>query len=189
MVFFGFNKKVADQRWAAYPNTLCVGNMDDVLWIKRSQDPLVWHDAVLACLIFRGDPHGLVSWVAEQDRLDHATAVIIFLHGSNGYHRVMDEPIRYENMRPDQVIRAIDIICERDRNAAWARNNIAQPGDGWEPERLKTLEALNSHPKAPVNLLSIPLLNKGIKMPYVDIGEGELISQAYARETMPFLYD
>lgn len=185
---FGRKGLVQPDRWSGWPDTLDVNESSDVEWIKQSNDPLVWHDAALTCLIFRGDQHGLVPWLARQARLDRVTAAAMFLHRNNGVSHLNGGPVEFVEMTETQVIEMIDALCDLDGARAFADNGIGMQA-GWESARLEAIETLANNPRAPMAILGSPIDRQTAKMPYTDIGEGDLVSDKYGRETMPFLFD
>ena len=189
MPFFGRKKPSAPiAPRSERPDTLDLSNAADVDWIKRCDDPLVWHTAALACLIFSGDRHDLLAWLIEQPSLDRVTAAAIFLHGSNGVRHLKGEGVEYvriDNMLMEQLI---DRLCALDKEQSWADHGIGL-GEGWETERLTALADLADNPRAPVRLLERPIDRQTAQMPYSDLGEGDLFSEEHMRETMPYLFD
>jgi hypothetical protein len=191
MALLGFGQKKAkdsNDRWAGWPETLDVSDSDDVNWIKQSNDPLVWHTAAIACLIFRGDEHGLMAWLARQPSLDRVTAAAMFMHGSNGVRYLTKGNIEAVRMKPIQVQEMIDLLCDLSETHALTDNGIGM-ASGWEAERAKTIAALVDNPRAPMRILERPIDQQTAAMPYTDIGEGELVSEKFIRENMPFLRD
>lgn len=196
MPIFGRKKPNAGSpRGQHYPEKLDVGDSADVQWIKQSGDPKVWHDAALTCLIFRGDPHDLIAWLVEQPALDRVTAAAIFLHGDNGVRRLSGEDVEFVGKGDDaevyrrkrQVEQAIDRLCDLDGSRTLADNGIGM-AEGWEKARLVALAALTGKARAPLRLLQSPIDRQTAAMPYTDMGEGELVTDAYLRREMPFLF-
>ncbi len=189
MRLFGRSKATGnDPRWRGWPESLDVHNSVDVNWIKQSGDPLVWHTAALACLIFVGDPHGLIAWLVQQPNLDRVTAAAIFLHGGNGVRRLENNYLNIVKMEDPQVQDMIDRLCDLDGSRVLADHGIGLD-PGWESTRLETVARLRDNPRAPKGILSRPIDRQTAKMPYSDIGEGELVSEKFLRENMPYLFD
>jgi hypothetical protein len=189
MTIFGRKKSAMPTvRRTDRPDTLDVGDAADVDWIKRSGDPLIWHAAALACLIFRGDKHGLLEWLIEQPNIDRVTAAAILLHRSNGVRRLKGESVEYVQMDEMLVERLIDRLCALDTEQSFSDHGIGL-GEGWETERVKALSDLSDNPRAPVGILRDPIDRQTVQMPYLDLGEGDLFSEQHMRETMPFLFD
>ena len=189
MALFG-RKGLVQQpdRGSGGPDTLDVNDSADVKWIKQSNDPLVWHDAALACLIFRGDQHGLVPWLARQARLDRVTAAAMFLHRNNGVSYLQGSHVEFVEMMEAQVVDMIETLCDLDGTRTLADNGIGMEA-GWESARLEAIEVLGNHPRVPMQILGGPLDRQTARMPYSDMGEGDLMSDKHMRETMPFLFD
>ncbi|WP_209348071.1 hypothetical protein [Pontixanthobacter sp. CEM42] len=187
MAFFRRKKtKSANPSWGSYPDSLDVDDLDDVTWIKSCQDPLVWHDAAMACLIFRGDKHGLIGWLAEQPQLDRVTAATMFLHRDNGPRILRGDVVEYIQMKPDQIIAMIKTLCERDSALSYSENGIGL-GSGWEDAKQSIIAELSHHSSFPMHMLAKPIHHNTVNRPYYDIGEGELVSDNYIREHMPYM--
>lgn len=170
-------------RWEDWPETLNVDDIADVTWIKQSNDPLVWHDAALACLIFRGDEHGLLPWLARQDTRDRVTAAAMFLHGSNGVRYLEEGRVEgnYHSRNAEQnIVEMLDILCDLDRQRRLPRNGIGLLPE-WEEARRSTLKQLRGNPRAPMKMLRSASGRQRAQMPYIDMGEGELTSVPYLR--------
>lgn len=189
MGLFGPKKaKGANDIWAEWPESLDVSDITDVNWIKHSNDPLVWHTAAMACLIFRGDEHGLIPWLVRQPSLDRVTAAAMFLHGGNGVRHLKKDHIEIVRMEQAQVREMIDLLCDLDATRMLADNGIGMQPD-WELARLETITILAGNPRMPRVILDQPIDRQTAAMPYTDIGEGELVSDKFMRENMPFLFD
>lgn len=189
MVFFKRKKPVqGDPRWLGWPDTLDVNDSADVEWIKRSNDPLVWHAAALACLIFSGDKHDLIAWLVQQAGLDRVTAAAMFLHNGNGVSFLTGDHLDFVQMKEPQVAEMIDRLCDLSSSQALEDNGIGM-GSGWEDARQETVKKLAGHPRAPMGILGRPIDRQTTTMPYTDIGEGDLVSLKFMRESMPFLFD
>ena len=187
MALFGRKKaKGGNDRWAGRPETLDVKTSTDVDWIKQSNDPLVWHTAAMACLIFCGDEHGLIAWLVRQPSLDRVTAAALFLQGGNGVRHLKNDYIESVSMKPLQVEEMIDLLCDLDQAHALTDNGIGMD-PAWEVARLETLATLAGNPRMPVRFLKRPIDQKTATMPYTDIGEGDLVSEKFIRENMPYL--
>ena len=91
-------------------------------------------------------------------------------------------------MQQSQVEEMIDLLCTLDNTRVLADNGIGM-ASGWEVERLEAILALAYHPRMPAKILERPIDRQVAKMPYSDIGEGDLVSQKWMRENMPFLFD
>lgn len=186
-----FRRKKAvkdDERWQGWPDSLNVNDSADVEWIKRSNDPLVWHTAALACLIFHGDRHGLIAWLAQQPTLDRVTAAAMFLHRGNGVFYLKGDYLDFVQMTEIQVVAMIDLLCDLDGTRTLAENGIGMASE-WESARLDSVGKLAGHQRAPMRILAHPIDHQTTKMPYTDIGEGDLVSLKFMRENMPFLFD
>lgn len=189
MPFFKRKKPVQDDaRWRDWPETLDVNDGVDVEWIKRSNDPLVWHTAALACLIFCGDKHGLIAWLVQQPTLDRVTAAAMFLHRGNGVSFLKGDHLDFVQMKEMQVAEMIDRLCDLSGSRTLEENGIGME-PGWEDARQETVNILAGHPRAPMGILRRPIDRKTATMPYTDIGEGDLVSLKFMRESMPFLFE
>ena len=189
MGLFGRKKaKQANDMWAGWPESLDVGDINDVNWIKQSNDPLVWHAAAMACLIFRGDKHDLIPWLVQQPSLDRVTAAAMFLHRSNGIRRLTNDQVELVQMKQGQVEEMIDLLCKLDTTQIVPDNGIGL-ASGWELERQEAVTLLANNPRIPRAILDRPIDRQTAAMPYTDIGEGELVSDAFMRKNMPFMFE
>lgn len=187
MALFGRKKaKDGNDRWIGWPESLDVSASTDINWIKETNDPLVWHTAAMACLIFRGDEHGLITWLARQPSLDRVTAAAMFLHGGNGVRHLAKDHIESTRMKPIEVREMIDLLCDLGEAHALTDNGIGMES-GWELARVETIATLADAPRAPMRILERPIDQQTAAMPYTDIGEGDLVSKKFIRENMPFL--
>jgi hypothetical protein len=187
-IFGGKSQRSKTQSWEGYPDKLDVTSSADVEWIKQSNDPLVWHDATLACLIFSGDPHGLVAWLVEQPALDRVTAAAMFLYRDNGVRRLRGEPVEFvRNDDKARFERMIDRLNELDSTRGLISHGIGM-ASAWEKARIAAIAILAEHGRAPLRILEQPIDRKTAAMPYCDIGEGELVSDAAMRRDLPFLF-
>ncbi len=167
---------------------------DDIAWVKQTGDPLIWHCTALSILLFRDDSQDFLAWLVEQERMDRVTALTIFLAQSNGKNRLTDgvlppdempEPYRSKHRRLNH---AIDRLCELDAQRSWPEHGIGL-NDSWDKERQDLLVELGGDPRFPRNLFARPIPPQAAKMPYSDIGEGDLVSEGFIRENMPYLLD
>jgi hypothetical protein len=189
MSFFKRKKPAEDpERWQGWPDGLDVKDGADVEWIKRSNDPLVWHAATLACLLFQGDQHGLLPWLARQPALDRVTAAAMFLHGDNGLSHLEGGHLNCVRMTETPVVEMIDILCDLDGTRTLSDNGIGMAA-GWESARLDAVARLADNQRAPMRILAHPIDRQVAKMPYTDIGEGDIVSRKFMRENFPYLLD
>ncbi|PLK24719.1 hypothetical protein C0V72_04270 [Porphyrobacter sp. TH134] len=189
-----WKKKPAAPSTSSLPESLDPDSADDIAWIKQSGDPLIWHSAALGILLFRDDSQNFLAWLVEQERMDRTTALAIFLAQSNGKNRLtggvippeqMPEPYRSKQAR---INHAIDRLCELDTARTWPEHGVGLEA-GWEDERAKLLTELGSDPRFPRNMFARPIPRQTARMPYLDLGEAELYSEDYIRQTMPYLLD
>ncbi len=174
--------------------SLDLAKADDIAWVKQSGDPLIWHVAALSMVVFGYEGKGFLTWLVEQERMDRVTALAIFLAQSNGKNRLtggilppeeMPEPYR---SRHRSINRAIDRLCELDKQRSWPEHGIGlEPG--WEEERQTLLAQFHGDPRFPRNMFARPIPQQTARMPYHDLGEAELFSDDYIREHMPYLLD
>lgn len=187
-----WKKKPAPMAAPSLPESLDPDSADDIAWIKESGDPLIWHSAALGIVLFRDDSQDFLAWLVEQERMDRVTGLAIFLAQSNGKNRLTGGVIPAEQMlepyrsRQSRINHAIDRLCELDTQRTWSEHGVGLE-EGWEAERAQLLAALGSDPRFPRNLFARPIPRQTARMPYIDIGEAELYSEDYVRQTMPYL--
>lgn len=179
--------------WNDYPGMLDLDSPEDIAWVKQCGDPLVWHEVAMAILTFRGDEAEFLAWLVEQEPLDRATAMMMFLAQNNGPDILLDR-----RLHPDQIegYRAaierrirhmVQRLCERDGTSQWPESGIGL-NEAWETARQKALEELGDDPRCPKAILGEPVSTLEPRSPYIEIGEGELVSEPWARENMPYMF-
>jgi hypothetical protein len=167
---------------------------DDIAWVKKSNDPLIWHSVAHSMLLFADDTQDFLAWLVEQDSLDRVTAALMFLVNSNGENYLLGKMLPPERIgggmgrKQAKINHMIDRLCELDSVRTYSKSQIGLPR-GFNVERKKTLSALSKQSRSPTNLLKHRISQRSVTMPYLDIGEGELCSHSYIKETMPFLFE
>lgn len=188
MVFGRRTQTAGTEPPVATRESLDVCSEADVEWIKQTGNPLVWHDAALACLIFSGDPHRLLPWLAEQTQLDRVTAAAMFLHNGNGAAHLSGAALQCHVVDPETTSAMLERLCSSHPTPHFQENGIGL-SQGWEDARLDTVANLPEAHRAAHAILRGPINVQTARMPYQDIGEGELMSRAYLEKAMPFLLD
>lgn len=138
----------------------------------------------------------MIAWLVEQPTLDRVTAAAIFLHRNNGLRRLSGEEVEFVSSGDDaehgrvkrQVEHAIDRLCDLDGSRVLADHGIGMAA-GWEQAREEALARLAGNARTPFRLLRDPVDRQTATMPYTDIGEGELVSEAFMRREMAFIYN
>ena len=194
MGLFGFGKRREDPPRPSHLDAIDLESAEDIAWVKQSGDPLIWHSVAQSIILFADDKHDFLSWLVEQERLDRVTAAMMFMTNSNGKNHLLSRVLAPEAiggwMGEKQAVidHMIERLCEIDKSHTFDENGVGLPG-GFEEERQTTLAELSDHPLCPNRLLSQPIEEDGVKLPYIDIGEGDLSSRAYLKKTMPFMVD
>jgi hypothetical protein len=179
---------------AEMPESLDLANPEDLDWVKESGDPLVWHCVALSMVVFGVEDADFMAWLVEQERMDRVTALAIFMAQSNGIHRLeggvlppeqLPEPYRRRQLCINHVI---DRLCALDTHRSWPEHGIGlEPG--WEDDRAALLARFADDPRFPRRMFATPVPKQTARMPYHDIGEAELVSEAYLRKYMPYMLD
>lgn len=60
-------------RETAHSEEIDVAEEAHVAWIRSQRDASLWHQATIAALAHRSDPHDFIPWVLTQPELDRAS--------------------------------------------------------------------------------------------------------------------
>lgn len=148
------------------PEQLDMMDADDVSWIKARRDPALWHEAAMAALAYRGDPHGFLPWLMQQPETDRATAGWIFLwaEGSRYLRGASDFDF---NSGVKGVLDLFSAICERSEGMGFSSDVLGLDRD-FEAERLKCLAVMENGALAPGILAPTALLARPFGPPRHD---------------------
>jgi hypothetical protein len=97
---------------------------DYAAWVKAQRDPALWHQAAMAALAYRGDPHGFLPWLLEQPEMDRATAGWIFLwaEGSRYLRGVTDFPLNH--ITSEAMMALFRSLCGRSESVGFPRDDL-----------------------------------------------------------------
>lgn len=111
-----------------------------VAWIRSQRDASLWHQATIAALAYRSDPHDFIPWVLTQPELDRATAGWLFLwpEGSRYLRGKRDFHLNVSSERMLAIFRA---VCERSEGVGFANDSIGLD-PAFEAERLAALDVV-----------------------------------------------
>lgn len=152
---------------------------DRCIHMKLDQDRGGWHRSAVRAVVFLGA--AAVLYVAGGLAFDYLPSF-----GMAPCERADDDA---ELMRAkQQVEHAIDRLCDLDGSRMLADHGIGMAA-GWEQARKDALARLAGNDHTPSRLLRDPINFQTATMPYTDIGEGELVSEAFMRREMVFLFD
>lgn len=194
MGLFDFGKRREDPPRPSHLDTIDLKSTDDIAWVKQSGDPLIWHSVAQSTILYADDKHDFLRWVVEQENLDRVTAAMMFMTSSNGKNHLLGRVLAPEEIggwmgeKQAKINHMIERLCELDKSHIFEEHGIGLPG-GFGGEMHETLAELSDHPLCPKRLLSQPIPDDGVKLPYVDIGEGDLCSRAYLKREMPYMFD
>ena len=114
---------------------------EHVAWVKAQRDPVLWHQAAMAALAYRGDRHGFLSWLLGRPEMDRATAGWIFLwaEGSRYLRGKTDFPLNH--MSSEGMVALFRALCARSEGPGFARDDLGLDPD-FEPERKACLDVV-----------------------------------------------
>lgn len=87
-----------------------------------------------------------------------------------------------------ETVRLLDRLGARAARGSFAEHGARLP-EGWGAARQATRDALGSAGAAWDAILGRPVDRGVAKRPYVDLGEGDLVSRAFVARNLPFLAD
>lgn len=148
------------------PEELDIIDADHVAWIKARRDPALWHEAAMAALAYRGDPHGFLPWLIRQPETDRATAGWIFLwaEGSRYLRGATDFDF---NSGVEGLLGLFGAICELSAGIGFSNDVLGLDGD-FETERLKCLAVIENGELAPGIVAPAALLARPFDPPRDD---------------------
>jgi len=117
-----------------------VSEEEHVAWIRSQPDASLWHQATMATLAYRSDPHDFIPWVLMQPELDRSTAGWLFLwpEGSRYLRGERNFPL---NISSESMLAIFRAVCERSESVGFANDSIGLDPD-FEPERLRALDVV-----------------------------------------------
>jgi hypothetical protein len=128
-------------RWTAPSAEIDVAEEGHVAWIRSQRDPSLWHQAVMAALAYRSDPHGFVPWVLAQPELDRATAGWLFLWPEGSRYLRGERNFLLACVSSERMLAIFRAVCERSAGVGFANDSIGLDPD-FEPERLRALDVV-----------------------------------------------
>lgn len=148
------------------PEELDITDADDMSWIKAHRDPALWHEAAMAALAYRGDPHGFLPWVVQQPETDRATAGWIFLW-SEGSRYLRGATDFHFNSGVTDAVGLLRSICERSERTGFANDNLGLESD-FDAERVKCLAIVENGVLSPGIVAPMALLARPFAPPRHD---------------------
>src|SRR6185436_13084783 len=118
-----------------------VAEEEHVAWIRGQRDASLWHQAVMAALAYRSDPHGFVPWVLAQPELDRATAGWLFLWPEGSRYLRGERSFLLDHVSSEEMLAIFRAVCERSEGIGFANDSIGLDPD-FEPERLRSLDVV-----------------------------------------------
>lgn len=143
-----------------------ITDTDDVSRLKAQRDPALWHQAAMAALAYKGDPHGILPWLVQQPEMDRATAGWIFLW-AEGSHYLRGATDFNFNSGVRDVAALLRSICERSKGMGFSNDALGLDRD-FEAERLKCLAVIENGEMAPGIVAPIALLARPFDPPRDD---------------------
>ena len=118
-----------------------VAEEEHVAWIRSQRDASLWHQAAMAALAYRSDPHGFVPWVLAQPELDRATAGWLFLWPEGSRYLRGQRSFLLDHVSSERMLAIFRAVCERSAGVGFANDSIGLDPD-FEPERLRALDVI-----------------------------------------------
>lgn len=115
----------------------------DVARVKAVRDPALWHEAAMAALAYRGDPHGFLPWLVKQPELDRATAGWIFLWAEGSRYLRGDRRFPFDHCADDAMVTLFAALCARSELSGFGGDHIGLDRD-FEAEREACLGVIAS---------------------------------------------
>jgi len=112
-----------------------------VAWIRSQRDASLWHQATMAALAYRSDPHDFIPWVLTQPELDRATAGWLFLWSEGSRYLRGERDFPHYNVSSERMLAIFRAVCERSEGVGFANDFIGLDSD-FEPERLRSLDVV-----------------------------------------------
>jgi hypothetical protein len=161
-----------------------ITDASDVSRIKKHRDPALWHQAAMAALAYKGDPHGFLPWLVQQPKMDRATAGWIFLWAEGSrYLRGATEFSFNSGVRDAAGL--LGSICERSHGMGFSNDALGLDRD-FEAERLKCLAVIQNGELAPGIVAPIALLARPFDPPRHDgrftLDDGLIICEETAQK-------
>ncbi|MES2444886.1 MAG: hypothetical protein V4574_18845 [Pseudomonadota bacterium] len=133
----------------SWPEELDIAEAADVAWIKASGDSALWHEAAMAALAYRGDPHGFLPWLVEQPAMDRATAGWLFLWSEGTTYLRGERSFPYfDNISSQAYVDLMDALCARSERIGFASDRLGLDRD-FEPQRQACITAIANGQVAP----------------------------------------
>ena len=111
-----------------------------VAWIRSQRDASLWHQATMAALAYRSDPHDFIPWVLTQPELDRATAGWLFLWPEGSWY-LRGKRDFHLNVSSERMLAIFRAVCERSEGIGFANDSIGLD-PAFEAERLRALDVV-----------------------------------------------
>src|SRR6185503_15446707 len=128
-------------RQTAPSEEIDVTEAEHVAWIRSQRDASLWHQAVMAALAYRSDPHGFVPWVLAQPELDRATAGWLFLWAEGSRYLSGERSFLLDHVSSEEMLAIFRAVCERSEGIGFASDSIGLDPD-FEADRLRALDVV-----------------------------------------------
>lgn len=112
-----------------------------VAWIRSQRDASLWHQATIAALAYRSDPHDFIPWVLTQPELDRATAGWLFLSSDGSRYLRGKRDFPHYKVSSERMLAIFRAVCERSEGVGFANDFVGLDSDV-EPLRLRTLDVV-----------------------------------------------
>ena len=99
-----------------------------VAWIRSQRDASLWHQATMAALAHRSDPHDFIPWVLTQPELDRATAGWLFLWSEGSRYLRGERDFPHYNVSSERMLAQPSVQVRRSSYTVIARRIAPGPG-------------------------------------------------------------
>ena len=164
-----FEKAVARLRVLKTPASkkIDMASKNGVAKAQASRDPMLWHQAAMAALAYRGDKHGFLHWVLQQPETDRATAGWIFLWAEGSRFLRGESDFMLNHVPAKKMVELFRAVCERSEGMGFA-NDALGLDPGFEEERLNCLAVIEEGELAPGIIAPVALLARPFDPPRDD---------------------
>ena len=164
-----FEKAVARLRVLKTPASkkIDMASKNGVAKAQSSRDPMLWHQAAMAALAYRGDKHGFLHWALQQPETDRATAGWIFLWAEGSRFLRGETDFLLDHVPSKHLVELFRAVCERSERMGFA-NDALGLDPGFEEERLNCLAVIEEGELAPGIAAPMTLLARPFDPPRED---------------------
>ncbi|PSJ41915.1 hypothetical protein C7I55_06525 [Sphingomonas deserti] len=144
-----------------------IADAADVAGVKSCGDPALWHEAAMAALAYRGDPHDFLPWVLQQPETDRATAGWIFLWAEGSLYLRGETDFPLDHVAGAKMLELFGAVCARSQGIGFVNDALGLDRD-FDGERRKCLAIIQNGEVAPGIVAPAALLARPFGPPRTD---------------------